>query len=197
MAVRSGTSYRNRFAPPFSQRLTRGVCLFLLAAALFCLEPAPKVSAASATLEYDVKAAFLLNFTKFVEWPTSTFSASEAPLTICILGDDPFGRAIDQIVEGESVNGHKIAVERIRTDQQKSCQVVYARAYGTIPPTFSALGSAVLTVGEGDEFIHQGGVIGFVLDNRHVRFDINLKAAANAGLKLSSKLLSVAKSVER
>jgi hypothetical protein len=75
--------------------------------------------------------------------------------------------------------------------------VVYLGNNGTMPATFTAPGSAVLTVGEGDDFIHQGGVIAFVVDDRHVRFDINLKAATNAGLKLSSKLLSVARFVER
>jgi hypothetical protein len=184
MTARRGTGFLNRFS------------LFLLA--LLWIQPFPKLRAASAAArESDVKAAFLLNFTKFVDWPPSALGASDAPLTICILGDDPFGRTIDQIVEGESVNGHRIAVERIRADQQKSCQVLYAADNKPASTTFSAAGPAVLTIGEGDDFIRQGGIIAFVLDNRHVRFDINLKAATNAGLKLSSKLLSVARSVER
>jgi hypothetical protein len=169
---------------------------FLVAAALFCEQALAGSPAAPVSLEYEVKAAFLLNFTKFIEWPPSAFASPEAPLLICIAGDDPFGHALDQIVEGETVNGHSVAVERVRADQQKTCQVVYSgnnRSAAT--PPLAAVG--VLTVGEGDEFIQQGGIIGFVIENRHVRFAVNLKAAANAGLKVSSKLLSVAKSVEK
>ncbi len=198
MAVRQqGTCSRLRPSRRFGARLERAVSSILLATLLFCDVPASGVSAPAASLEYDVKAAFLLNFTKFVEWPPGAFAAADAPLTICILGNDPFGRAIDQIVEGESVNGHKIAVERVRDDQQKSCQVLYFGSDASNPTTLSAAGPAVLTIGEGDGFIHQGGIIAFVVDNRRVRFDINLKAATSAGLKLSSKLLSVARSVEK
>jgi hypothetical protein len=198
MAVtQQGTCSRSRPSRRFGARLELAVSSILLATVLFCDVPASGVSAAAASLEYDVKAAFLLNFTKFVEWPPGAFAAADAPLTICILGNDPFGRAIDQIVEGESVNGHKIAVERVRDDQQKSCQVLYFGSDGSNPTTLSAAGPAVLTIGEGDGFIHQGGIIGFVIDNRRVRFDINLKAATRARLKLSSKLLSVARSVEK
>ncbi len=153
-------------------------------------------SASPPPRDYEVKAAFLLNFTKYVEWPASSFAAPASPLTICILGDDPFGRVIDQIVEGESVGGHKIAVERLQLDQQKSCQVIYTAAHSA-PPALSLASPGVLTVGEGDDFLQRGGVIAFVLDNHHVRFDINLRTATNSGLRLSSKLLSVARSVER
>lgn len=193
MKPRYGIPFRSVFSP----HLRRGACLLLLAAALSQDPLVPDLAAASASFEYDVKAAFLLNFTKFVEWPPRAFPAPDAALTICILGDDPFGRALDQMVEGESVNGHKIAVERIAADRQKSCQVLYAGNNTTMPIPAGVAGPVVLTVGEGADFIRQGGIIAFVVDNRRVRFDINLKAATNAGLKLSSKLLSVARSVEK
>jgi hypothetical protein len=195
MIAGGGGLLLSRFARLFVQLLGR-VAVSLLVVAFVSYVSAPTLSAAS-SLEYEVKAAYLLNFTKFVEWPPAAFPSADAPLTICLLGNDPFGRVIDQIIGGESVNGHKVAVERVRTDQSKSCHVVYVGNNGTMPATFTAPGSAVLTVGEGDDFIHQGGVIAFVVDDRHVRFDISLKAATNAGLKLSSKLLSVARSVER
>jgi len=169
----------------------------LLACAFFCNCLSANSSASSPSLEYEVKAAFLLNFTRFVEWPPTSFASSDAPLVICMAGEDPFGPVIDQIVEGESVNGHRIIVERIRGDQQKLCHVLYTSNTRNLVSTLPAAGPGVLTVGEGSDFIHQGGIIGFVLDNRHVRFDVNLKAAATAGLKLSSKLLSVARSVEK
>lgn len=189
-----GKRARNRFRPRL-YALPESVVPVLLLVVL-CVRCVADVTAAPPSLEYNVKAAFLLNFTKFVEWPSSAFPSADSPLTICIIGNDPFGRTIDQIVEGESVNGHRIVVERPRNDQQKSCQVLYF-ATDANTSTLNVTSPAVLTVGEGDDFIHRGGVIGFVVDSRHVRFDINLKAATGAGLKLSSKLLSVARSVEK
>ena len=161
-------------------------------AAIFFIAVAGMLCGAQPALEYQVKAAFLLNFVRFVEWPAAAL-ANDAPFNVCLAGGDPFGPAIDQIVEGESVNGHKVIVTRIREGQQASCQVLYM----TGGQAMNAAGPGVLTVGEGDEFIHRGGIIAFVIDSRRVRFDINLKAAGNAGLKLSSKLLAVARSIER
>lgn len=197
MDARSGKHSRKQFGARGAAHWASRVFLALIALAFFDNPPASELLGAAASLESGVKAAFLFNFTKFVDWPSSVFATADAPLTICILGGDPFGRVIDQIVEGESVNGHPIAVERIQTDQQKSCQVLYVGDNRALLTTWNATRPAVLTVGEGEDFIRHGGVIGFVIDNRRVRFDINLKAAANNGLKLSSKLLSVARSVER
>lgn len=146
------------------------------------------------SLEYQVKAAFLLNFTKFIDWPASADPDPNAPFSICILGENPFGTALDQIVEGESINGHKLAVRRIGPAEVKSCKVIYVGPNEKYSPKNTERG--VLTVGEGDNFLRDGGVIAFVLDNRHVRFDVNRGAAARAGLTISSKLLSVARSLE-
>ena len=150
-------------------------------------------------LEYQVKAAFLLNFTKFVEWPPSAFDAADSPIAICVLGDDPFGNALDQIVAGEVVNGRKVVVRRIkRTPAPKSCQVLFvSRPEKEVLSILSGLGPGVLTVGEGESFVRDGGMIAFVVENRRVRFGINQTAAETAGLKLSSKLLNVARSVEK
>src|SRR5689334_15033090 len=76
-------------------------------------------------LEYQVKAAFLLNFTRFIEWPAAD-APPGAPFSICVLGDDPFNGALDRMVEGEAVNGRKLAVQRIHRQQQVSCQIVFA-----------------------------------------------------------------------
>jgi len=150
-------------------------------------------------LEYQVKAAFLLNFTRFVEWPASAFPDSEAPIAICIVGEDPFGGAIDQIVAGEVVGSRKVEVRRIKTPPApKSCQVIYVGKQDPgAPPVLSALGPGVLVVGEGDSLLREGGMIAFILDNRRVRFNINQSAAEKAGLKLSARLLTVARSVVR
>jgi hypothetical protein len=196
MRVWFGAHFRTRLWPLLAC-LFSGLALLLAIEVFLCLPAVAKAAPTAASFEYDVKAAFLLNFTKFVEWPSAAFAAPDAPLTICIVGDDPFGRAIDQIVEGESVNGHRIVIERKRHDQQRSCHVLYISSGGALTNSIISGGSAVLTVGEGEEFIRQGGIIAFVVDNRRVRFDINLRAASSAGLKLSSKLLSVARSVDK
>jgi hypothetical protein len=155
--------------------------------------------AAEEPLEYQVKAAFLLNFTKFVEWPETVFTSPEAPIAICILGNDPFGATLSQIVAGETANGRKVTVERIkRAPSPKSCQVLFAGgSEKDVPKLFPTLGSGVLTVGEGESFVHGGGMIAFVIESRRVRFEINQAAAENAGLKLSARLLNVAKAVEK
>jgi hypothetical protein len=75
--------------------------------------------------EYHVKAAFLLNFTKFVEWPASSFSSPETPITICILGNDPFGPVLDQMIEGETASGRRLAVVRVRLPVPPACRVLF------------------------------------------------------------------------
>lgn len=155
--------------------------------------------AAEESLEYPVKSAFLLNFTKFVEWPSTAFEAADSPIAICILGDDPFGSALDQIVAGETVNGRKITIVRIRrAPAPRMCQVVFvSRPEKEAASLLASLEPGVLTVGEGDNFLRDGGMIAFVLENRRVRFSANQAAAENAGLKISSRLLTVARSVKK
>ena len=153
---------------------------------------------AESPLEYQVKAAFLLNFTRFVDWPPEAFPNSEAPFTICIYGGDPFGGALERTVEGETVNGRPVAIRRIGLSQPHACQVVFAdRQQKDVSRLLAGLGAGVLTVGETDQFLREGGMIAFHLENRRVRFDINQSAATRAGLRLSSKLLSVARNVEK
>jgi hypothetical protein len=154
-------------------------------------------ASAAPNLEDEVKAAFLLNFAKFVDWPPSAFAGPDAPIAICILGKDPFGGAIDELVAGETANGRKLIVRRIdRPPASGACQIVFAGAPGKeAARLLSNLGQGVLTVGEGRDFVRDGGMIGFVIDNRRVRFDINQGAAQAASLKLSAKLLAVARNV--
>jgi hypothetical protein len=146
-------------------------------------------------LEYQVKAAFLLNFTKFIDWPQSE---SAAPFDICLVGDDPFGAVLDQMVEGETFQGRKLAVQRVRRPVPAACHVLFiAKSEKDVEGLLSSLGPGVLTVGEESGFLHAGGMIGFVIAERRVRFDINEGASARAGLRISSKLLSIARSVEK
>lgn len=148
---------------------------------------------------YQVEAAYLLNFTKFVEWPPSAFASSAADFTICILGDDPFDGALDQLVEGEQVGGRRLKVERLRRPPAAgACQLLYWGAEEkNAPALLEAMEPGVLTISDHPAFLKQGGIIAFVIEDRHVRFDINLKAALKANLSLSARLLSVARSVQR
>ncbi len=184
-------------AKPNRRRCT-GLPGLLLAVAVCTGFEAPR-AAAEAVLEYEVKAAFLLNFTKFIEWPAAAFANPDSPLTICILGRDPFGRALDDALQGEQVGGHKLAVHRIsQAPEPQTCQVLFVgNGEKEIRRILGGLGRGVLTVGDDEGFIHDGGMVAFVLENRRVRFDINQSAAEAAGLKLSSQLLSVARSVEK
>jgi hypothetical protein len=165
------------------------------------LSPAPLSAQAQspASLEYQVKAAYLLNFTKFVEWPATAFSAPDTPITICVLGEDPFGPALDRIVEGESVNGRAVRARRsVPEANPQGCHVVFiSRSERTaIAQIVSDLrGSRVLTVSEVPGFAGAGGMIDFIIEEGKVRFYINAAAAQAAGLTLSSRLLRVASAI--
>jgi hypothetical protein len=149
-------------------------------------------------LEYQVKAAFLLNFTKFIEWPPAAFGTAESPFTICVLGNNPFGSALDQIVKDEVVNGRRVAAQYLkRVPAPQTCQILFLNGPGKEIAALPDLGPGLLTVGEGETFIRDGGMISFVIDNHRVRFEINQSTAVRAGLQMSSKLLGVAKSVEK
>jgi hypothetical protein len=151
------------------------------------------------SLEYQVKAAYLLNFTRYVEWPPQVFTAPGAPLTICVLGHDPFGTVLDATVQGRLTQGRVLQVRRIRTAREVSgCQLVFIsretwRTQPELPKTLQSLG--LLTVGETNQFAQEGGVIGFVLQEETVRFVVNAEARDRAGLRISSRMLSLAAAV--
>jgi len=146
--------------------------------------------------EYKVKAAYLYNFAKFVDWPADAFADPKSPLTLCVLGDDPFGPALDQTVAGESVGGRPIAVRRgARLAELKGCHLLFVgRAErGRLREVIAALHDGpVLTVGEESSFLDDGGMIDFVLAANKVRFEVNLSAVDKSPLKISSKLLRLA-----
>jgi hypothetical protein len=160
---------------------------------LLLVHPAP---AQNAPTEYEIKAAFILNFTKFIEWPNQPASP-ETPFTICILGEDPFGPTLSQIVQGEQIAQRPIAIRRVR-QSVAGCEVLFvSKSERSTEGLLSTIPRGILTVGESDNFLRDGGVISFVLENRRVRFDVNEPAASRNGLKISSRLLNVARTVER
>jgi hypothetical protein len=149
--------------------------------------------------EYEEKAVFLLNFAKFVEWPAKTFPDAKAPFVIGILGDDPFGDALVKIVKGQTARGRRIEVRHFKaTEDYGGCQLLFlSRSVAAQSEEIlqRLQGQPVLTVSEQENFVRQGGTIGFVVVGKSVRFDINARAAAAANLKVSSKLLAVARMV--
>jgi hypothetical protein len=168
--------------------------------ALLLLAAAASAGAdARSDLEYQVKAAFLFNFAKFVEWPADAFAGPRDPVAICVVGKDPFGESLDSVVRGETVSGRPLVVRRTRQAlEARGCQVVFLpqSERGHQDEILSSVeGASILTVGEDDGFLTGGGIIRFVLEENRVRFEINLAAAEANGLKLSSRLLRLARSV--
>jgi YfiR/HmsC-like len=146
--------------------------------------------------EYEIKAAFLLNFARFVEWPPAEFASPNDPIVLGVFGTDPFGAALDQITAGKKINGRPLAIRRI-TDLSglRACQLVFVPASDArrLEDVVAAVGNrGVLIVGESKGFTGRGGMINFVLRDNHVRFEVNPAAAARAGIKVSSKMLQLA-----
>jgi hypothetical protein len=170
--------------------------LFLLRLTICSLAAAAQAQSAT---EYQVKAAFLFNFAKFVEWPADAFSNSDAPLQVCVLGHDPFGRDFEQLIVEKTVSGHRIEVAHPdRVPQARACQILFIAASENqrLREILQGLkGASVLTVADTPGFAQMGGIINFVLDDNRVRFEINQKAAEQVHLKLSARLLTVAKLV--
>jgi hypothetical protein len=150
--------------------------------------------------EYQLKAAMLYNLTHFVEWPTSAYSNPQSPIELCILGRDPFGSFLTSTVLNQTVNGRSVRILHPQNQETvRGCHILYISSSErkTAVQIFSTLkGASVLTVGEMAQFATHGGMIQFALEDQQVRFDINLDAASQAGLKISSKLLVLAQIVK-
>jgi len=151
--------------------------------------------------EYQVKGAFLLNFTKFVDWPPQVFEGPGAPIAICILGQNPFGQPLDRAARETVVASRTVSVRQVSDGQQAGqCQIVFmgASERKRSRAWLDALrGKSVLTVGESEGFLANGGVINFKLEGERVRIEISMAAAERAGLHISAKLLSLAQSEKK
>jgi len=149
--------------------------------------------------EYQIKAAFLYNFAQFVLWPETAFTNTDEPFRIGVLGDNPFGKALEEIVHGEKIQGRPIEiVESSSAEKMAGCQIVFVSKSQV--PHFGDVSSKldskpVLTVSEDAGFIKRGGIINFYRDGTKVRFEINPDAADKKGLKLGSELLSLGRIV--
>ena len=154
---------------------------------------------AARPLDYQVKAQYLPNLGRYVEWTTRAKPGPEEPFEICILGQDPFGSALEAALQGENINGAPLAAKRLtRVQDATTCRVLYISnsEQGKLDSIMGTLGtSSVLTVSDIPDFVRRGGMIQFVLEGSYVRFEVNLSAAERAGLKLSSQLLKLARAV--
>ncbi len=167
---------------------------------LACLVPALSrplaAQDAQTTLERQVKAAYLLNFTRYVEWPATAFSDSAAPVNVCLVGaDEAMPDAVRRTIEGRRSRGRPVRL--LRPDapaRTAACHVVFLPAETPLMDSWlaSMRTTPVLTVGEGADFIRQGGMVSFVILDQTVRFLIDAAAARTAGLRISSRLLALA-----
>jgi len=192
--VRSGFS--SRTIPSRQRRILSRLALILAGCAGFsswaaAQEPKPQ--------EYQVKAVYLYNFGRFIDWPAG--AAKDEPFAICVLGADPFGPALDDTVAGETIGDRKLVARRIANPRDAAgCRILFissseaAHVRDILEPLEK---SGVLTVSDMTGFTNNGGMIQFVLRENKVRFEVNLTAAEKAGLIFSSQLLKVAADVRR
>ena len=147
-------------------------------------------AAQAQSLEYQVQAAYLYNFVKFVDWPSGALGAA---ITICTAGSTPVTALLEQIVRDEVINGHRLAVRTVE-GPQTACNVLFVPRDVTATEYLRSTRTApVLTVGESPDFIAQGGIINFVRDGGVMRFEIDQEAASRARLQISSRLLRLAR----
>ena len=182
-------------------RPRRSYTLLCCVAALLVMSLAFPVQAqAPGVEEYKVKAAFLYSFTKFVEWPNNGVRNGRVNFALGILGDDPFGRSIHEVVKGKTYNGHPIGINKSHElEDLRNCHILFISATENerMGQHLGALkGMPTLTVSDTEGFARQGGMIRLFLENSRVRFAVNRQAIERAGLTVSSKLLVLAQIVE-
>lgn len=155
-------------------------------------------SARADSLEYPVKAAFLYKFGSYVEWPAGAFADASAPLVLCVVGRDPFGAVLDKTVQGRTVGAHPVVVRRMPSVARgAACHIAFLGGSGeqsTADAARALADAPVLTVTEGAE---APGAIRLVVKDNRVRFEIDQRAAQQAGVAISSKLLNLAVAVLR
>ncbi len=151
--------------------------------------------------EYQVKAAYLYNFGRFIEWPAQVRAANGDSFTICVLGQDPFGPALNATLADETIAGKSVIAKRIpRPQDAVNCRILFISSSedSQLKQILAALeNTSVLTVSDLPQFSRRGGMVQFILDGNRVRFEVNLTPADHAGLTLSSELLKLATNVRR
>jgi hypothetical protein len=178
-----------------------GLRIALVAALLTLGIEAGAQSSDSDSSEYLIKAGFIYNFAKLVEWPASAYSQSGHPIVIAVLGNDSFADILDHVVNGKKIDSHPFSVKRLKWKEFKecSCHILFIASPESAhaDEIIQALKStSVLTIAETPGFAKRGGIINFTLQDNKVRFEANVDAAKQAGLVISSRLLSLARIVQ-
>jgi hypothetical protein len=171
---------------------------FIVALTCACLM-APSASPQSGLSELEIKAGFLYNFTKFVEWPPEAFADPQSPVVLAIEGSNPFGNLLADAAAGKSVNGRAVLVKQLTGEANPgTCQILFissSEKKHTAQILEKLKGTSVLTVGEGEDFTRAGGMIAFVVENGKVRLVINLGPALESRIKISAKVIAVGRLV--
>lgn len=175
--------------------------LLALCGVLLLTSPIALGSDAAVSREDQLKAAFLYNFTKFIEWPAQSFSAANAPIVIGVLGHTPLEAELARLTRSRNINGRAILVKRVDTaDEARATHLLFVSAEenaGFAAVQAALDNSPVVVVGESQGFAATGGTINFVLEEDKVRFEINISSAERAGLKISAQLQKLATHVRR
>src|SRR5260370_10642636 len=161
------------------------VALLALAGAI------PARPQAAPSVEYQVKAAFLFNFAKFVAWPQDAFQTEKTPITRCVFRHDPFGSALNEVIREKAINNRELLARRVNDlPELKTCQLVFVsgREEKQLPEILNSLkGASALVVGEGEDFAERGGAVQFFLENNKLRFAINVDAIQRAACYFRSE----------
>jgi hypothetical protein len=181
-----------------------GILIVALSVSLSWAPEAVAQASDSDSSEYLIKAGFIYNFAKFVEWPTVAFAQPDSPIVIGVIGTDPFGNLIDRIVENKKIGARGLVVKRVKWNADlkdlRECKILFVGASekAHVDDLLQIVKSLpILTVGETPGFAERGGVIRFVLEDNRVRFEINVEAARRADLTISSRLLTLARIVQQ
>jgi hypothetical protein len=192
MEILSHFPDRHRWIP--RRVIHRATALGIVTAMVNCLAASPPVD------EYQVKAAFIYNFAKFVQWPPEAFQGRSDPITICLMGQDPFGRLLEDTVANRVIEDRPLIVRHLANiTQVAGCQILFISSGDDKRPLVSLAAiktPGVLTIGDSGVSGAEGAIINFRLEGSKVRFDINMDAADREKLRISSRLLSVAHIVE-
>jgi hypothetical protein len=178
-----------------------GILIVVLSMTLNWAPPADaQAGDASDSSEYLIKAGFIYNFAKFVDWPSTSFSQPDAPIVIGVIGTDPFGSVLDRIVADKKIGSRGFIVRRYKWGKDlkdlRDCQILFVSASEkahTDEIVEFVKWLPILTIGETPGFAERGGVIRFTLEDNRVRFEVNVDAAHKANLNISSRLLTLAK----
>jgi hypothetical protein len=183
-----------RFCNPF------GILCVLLLVAIGWFAGMPAFSAEEPLSEPQVKAAFLVNFPKYVDWPAGAFAATNSPVVLAVVGESKVAGEIRKVIAGRTVNGREIVLKRLASGQESGvCHILFISAaeQQRSPNLLARLKDTnILTVGESDDFLERGGIINLARRDQKIALEVNLTAAGNARIQISSKLLKVASVVK-